>query len=167
MRRANEKGHVEQLVGFGRRNFLVPVPRVNSLEDLNEHLQARCTADLDRQLTGKFRTKRALLAEEREVLLDLPKQAFDARRVTQGAANSLSLIRFDTNSYSVPVKYAHREITVLVKHHLKALKLPTMHNECEKTSLRASQEQSESDHFGGPACLGVRTSAGHGQDVSA
>ena len=44
---------------------------------------------------------------------DLPPQAFDARRVTQVNANSLSLIRFDTNSYSVPVQYAHREITVV------------------------------------------------------
>ena len=25
--------------------------------------------------------------------------------------------------------------TVLLKHHLKALKLPTMHNECEKIAL--------------------------------
>jgi transposase len=113
VRRANEKGHVEQLVGFGRRNFLVPVPRVNSIAELNEHLRSRCTADLDRQLTGKPQTKCALLAEEREVLLDLPKQAFDARRVTQAAANSLSLVRFDNNNYSVPVKYAHRDITVV------------------------------------------------------
>ena len=113
VRRANEKGHVEQLVGFGRRNFLVPVPRVNSIEELNEHLHSRCTADLDRRLTGKSQSKRELLAEEREFLLDLPKQAFDARRVTRAAANSLSLVRFDTNNYSVPVKYAHREITIV------------------------------------------------------
>ena len=30
--------------------------------------------------------------------------------------------------------------TVLVKHHLKALKLPTMHAECEKTAARAGKE---------------------------
>lgn len=30
--------------------------------------------------------------------------------------------------------------TVLVKHHLKQLKLPTMHGECEKTAIRAAQE---------------------------
>ena len=30
--------------------------------------------------------------------------------------------------------------TVLVKHHLKQLKLPTMHSECEKTALRAAKE---------------------------
>jgi hypothetical protein len=30
--------------------------------------------------------------------------------------------------------------TVLVKHHLKQLKLPTMHAECEKTAARAARE---------------------------
>jgi DNA replication protein DnaC len=30
--------------------------------------------------------------------------------------------------------------TVLVKHHLKQLKLPTMHSECEKTAARAARE---------------------------
>jgi transposase len=37
-RRANEKGHVERLVGFARRNFLVPVPQVDSLATLNATL---------------------------------------------------------------------------------------------------------------------------------
>ena len=30
--------------------------------------------------------------------------------------------------------------TVLVKHHLKQLKLPTMHSECEKVAARSAQE---------------------------
>ena len=30
--------------------------------------------------------------------------------------------------------------TVLLKHHLKALKLPTMHRECEATAARCSKE---------------------------
>jgi len=113
VRRANEKGHVENLVGYTRRNFLVPVPKVETLAELNEELDRRCTADLDRTLRGKQGCKRERLAEERTEMLDLPRQAFDARRVTQVAANSLSLVQFDTNSYSVPVKNAHRRITVV------------------------------------------------------
>ena len=46
VRRPNEKGHVERLLGFARRNFLVPVPQVDSLESLNEQLRERCQADL-------------------------------------------------------------------------------------------------------------------------
>ncbi len=114
VRRANEKGHVENLVGYTRRNFLVPVPQVGSLEELNAELQRRCEADLDRTLRGNNQSKRELLREEQPVMRELPSQAFDARRVTQAAANSLSLVKFDTNSYSVPVKYAHRQITIVV-----------------------------------------------------
>ncbi len=35
VRRANEKGVVEETVGFSRRNFLVPVPQAASWEELN------------------------------------------------------------------------------------------------------------------------------------
>lgn len=113
VRRANEKGHVECLVDYGRANFLVPVPRVSSLTELNETLEGRCRADLERTLRGKDGTKALLLEEERAAFLPFPAQECEARRITQAHANSLSLVRFDTNSYSVPVKYAHRKITVV------------------------------------------------------
>jgi transposase len=113
VRRANEKGSVENLVGYGRRNFLVPVPKVDSLQQLNDELMRRCTTDLDRTLRGKSGCKRERLQEERTAMLDLPRQSFDARKVTQAAANSLSLVRFDSNSYSVPVQYAHRNLAVV------------------------------------------------------
>ena len=113
VRRANEKGHVENLVGYTRRNYLVPVPKVETLAELNEELERRCTADLDRTLRGKPSSKGQLLLEERVAMLDLPRQTFDARRVTQASADSLSLVSFDTNRYSVPIKYAHRKITVV------------------------------------------------------
>ena len=113
VRRANEKGHVERLLEFARSHYLVPVPRVNSLAELNAQLSKRCEDDLKRQLRGKTAAKAELLQEERTSMLELPQQPFDARRVTQAGANSLSLVRFDTNSYSVPVKYAHRKITVV------------------------------------------------------
>lgn len=113
VRRANEKGHVENLVGFGRRNYLVPVPKVDSFAQLNAELERRCREDLERRLYGKPATKQQLLLEEHAAMRELPSQAFDARRVTPAAANSLSLVQFDTNRYSVPVKYAHRQITVI------------------------------------------------------
>ena len=113
VRRANEKGHVECLVDYGRANFLVPVPKVSSLTELNETLEGRCRADLERTLRGKDGTKALLLEEERAAFLPFPAQECEARRITQAHANSLSLVRFDTNSYSVPVKYAHRKITVV------------------------------------------------------
>lgn len=114
VRRPNEKGHVERLLDFARRNFLVPVPRVESLETLNDQLIEHCQNDLVRQLRGKPAPKQMLLEEERtRFLRPLPKQSFEACRLSQANADSLSLVRFDTNSYSVPTKYAHRPITIV------------------------------------------------------
>jgi len=114
VRRPNEKGHVERLVEFTRRNYLVPVPRVDSLEVLNRHLEERCRQDLGRRLRGKPVPKEALLAEEQQqFLLPLPQQTFDARAIGHANADSLSLVRFDNNSYSVPTQYAYRRITIV------------------------------------------------------
>jgi transposase len=113
VRRANEKGHVERLLGFARRKFLVPVPQVDSLESLNQQLCEGCRADLAERTRGKPVSKRELLPEDQAAFLVLPRQPFEARRVTDGTANSESLVRFDTNDYSVPVRYAHRKLIVV------------------------------------------------------
>jgi transposase len=113
VRRANEKGHVERLLGTARRNFLVPVPQVDSLELLNERLRQQCLADLQQRTRGKPVPKNDLLVEDQIAFLPLPSQSFEARRIEPGTANSESLVRFDTNDYSVPVKYAHRKLLVV------------------------------------------------------
>lgn len=113
VRRANEKGHVERLLGFARRKFLVPVPQVDSLESLNQQLLEGCRSDLEDRTRGKPAPKRELLREDQAAFLPLPPQSFEARRIEPGTANSESLVRFDTNDYSVPVRYAHRQLIVV------------------------------------------------------
>lgn len=113
VRRPNEKGHVEAMVGFARRNFLVPLPEAASWEALNAELTGRCRADLARRVRGETATKQERLDAERPSLRALPAAGFEARRVELATANSLSLVRFDRNDYSVPTAYAHRPITVL------------------------------------------------------
>jgi len=113
VRRANEKGHVERLLGFARRNFLVPVPEVDSRESLNAQLLVRCQQDLAVRTRGRPGPKSQLLREDQTAFLPLPKQPFEARRVVPASADSESLVRFDTNDYSVPVQYAHRQLIVV------------------------------------------------------
>jgi len=113
VRRANEKGVVEGMVGFSRRNFLVPVPQAASWEELNRVVAERCRLDQERQLRGQVACKAVLLEQERPSLLPLPAQRFEARRIETVQANSSSLVRFDTNDYSVPTAYAHQPITVV------------------------------------------------------
>jgi transposase len=113
VRRPNEKGHVETLVGYCRRNFMVPVPKVETIEGLNNHLEACCRADLERTLRGKEKSKKELLAEECLAMLPIPSDRFEAHRVEETGANSLSLVRFDRNDYSVPTEYGHHPVTAI------------------------------------------------------
>jgi transposase len=113
VRRPNEKGHVERLLDYARSNFLVPVPAVASLEELNVRLTEQCRRDLDRPVRGKPGTVGALLTEDRAAFLPLPARPFEARRVAQATADGQALVRFDTNSYSVPTRYARRRLTVV------------------------------------------------------
>ncbi len=112
VRRANEKGVVEGVVKFARLNFFVPVPQVRDLEQLNSKLAEMCRQDLKRRLRGKRGTKAEMLKEDGAAFLPQPAVAFDACRKQPTRANSLSLVRFDDNDYSVPVCYAHHEILI-------------------------------------------------------
>ena len=54
--KGNDKGKVEGMVGYVRRNFLVPVPSFQSFDALNDHLEQRCLARMDAQLRGHDET---------------------------------------------------------------------------------------------------------------
>jgi transposase len=112
VRRSNEKGVAEGVVKYCRLNFFVPVPEVRDFQELNITLAEQCREDRKRRLRGKAGTKQERLKEDRAAFLPLPAGAFDACRKQPARANSLSLVRFDDNDYSVPVAYAHHEILV-------------------------------------------------------
>jgi transposase len=110
-RQAHEKGHVENGVGYVRRNFLVPVPQASSWDDLNAHLAAACRREFERTAAGRGRATAELLAVDRAAFLPLPAEPFEARRVELVTINSLSLGRFDGNDYSVPTAFAYQALT--------------------------------------------------------
>src|SRR5262245_58803406 len=111
VRQAQEKGHVENGVGYVRRNFLVPVPAADSWEDLNARLAAACRREFERTGGGRQRATVELLAADRAAFVPLPAEPFEARRVELVTINSLSLGRFDRNDYSVPTAYAYQSLT--------------------------------------------------------
>src|SRR5690606_14807177 len=116
-RKANEKGLVENLVRYARRNFLVPMPEVSStepqgLEELNRSLLEACEADRGRQRAGENRTVGELYEEERAELLALPERPYECAARQTAKVDSSSRIRFETNAYSVPWQYVHRTVEV-------------------------------------------------------
>jgi transposase len=111
VRQAQEKGHVENGVGYVRRNFLVPVPEADSWGDLNAQLAAACRREFERTGQGRDRATVELLAADRAAFLPLPAELFEARRIEPVTINSLSLGRFDGNDYSVPTAFAYQSLT--------------------------------------------------------
>lgn len=109
---AHEKGLVENLVGYARRNFLVPLPRVSSFQELNQLLMERCLREDGRRLRGKTKTIGELGQEEKAKLLPLPGYAYPCCKVSTVKPNSLSLVYFETNRYSIPVNVATEKLTL-------------------------------------------------------
>jgi len=110
--KGNDKGKVEGLVGYARRNFLVPVPRVESLAALNAQLEARCRDRQGARLRGHGESIGERLARDRAAMLPLPPAPYEACETRGARVSSLSLVRYRGNDYSVPVAYGHREVVV-------------------------------------------------------
>jgi transposase len=108
--RGNEKGVVEGQVKFTRLNFFVPVPQVRDFTELNARLRQQCVEDRERRLRGQAGTKAELLKGDQAAFLPLPATAFAACRQVSTTVSSLSLVRFDANDYSVPVRWAHHPV---------------------------------------------------------
>lgn len=63
---------MEGEVGHFRRNHLVPLPRVESLDELNQVLLDACRAEEQRRIAGKPHTVGEAMRIEREHLPVLP-----------------------------------------------------------------------------------------------
>ena len=103
---------MEGLVGYVRRNFLVPIPSFESLEALKAYLEEQCLNWLEDRLRGHTETIGQRLERDLEVLMPLPAVPYDASDKRAIRVSSLSLVRYRTNDYSVPVAYVHRDVLV-------------------------------------------------------
>jgi transposase len=111
--KGNDKGKVEGLVGYARRNFMVPIPRVGSWEELNEQLLEQCRARRRlRRLRGHEETIGERFERDRAAFLPLPASAYEACEKRVARVSSLSLVRYRANDYSVPTAYGHRDVLV-------------------------------------------------------
>ena len=80
--RGQEKGGVEGLVGFARRNFRCRFPEVADLEDLNAQLLERCATTSAGSAAGPTTARSGKRhAAEQERLLALPETPFENTKV--------------------------------------------------------------------------------------
>ena len=109
--KGNDKGKVEGLVGYARRNFMVPRPRFATWEEFNVHLRAQCQKRRERKLRGHQQSIGERFEKDRERLLPLPAAPYEACDQRSTRVTSMSLVRYRTNDYSVPVEWGLYSLT--------------------------------------------------------
>lgn len=110
--KGNDKGKVEGVVGFARRNFMVPVPSFDSFDALNNHLQKCCEERQKDILRGHKISIKERFALDQKALAPLPENPYDPCVISSARVSSTSLVRYKETDYSVPVRYGYQDIFV-------------------------------------------------------
>ncbi len=110
--KGNDKGSVEGIVGWSRRNFMVPLPRFATWDDFNAWLEEQCRKRQAEILRGHSETIGERLERDLEAMAPLPAAPFEACDQATGRVSSQALVRYRTNDYSVPVAYGHRDVWI-------------------------------------------------------
>jgi transposase len=110
--KGNDKGKVEGLVGYIRRNFMVPLPRVRRIDELNVRLLDACEKRKVAVLRGHKDSIATRLERDRAALMALPADILDPCEKISTRVTSLSLVRYRSNDYSVPTAYGYQDVLV-------------------------------------------------------
>ena len=114
-RSGNEKGSVENAVGFIRRNLLVPVPRVGSVAELNALLHEGCERLNASSRARDGRPTAEALREDLAAMLALPSAPFDAVRWVRCRADKRGYVTVDGREYCAGPAWHSRELLVGVR----------------------------------------------------
>lgn len=108
--KGQEKGSVENKVGYKRRNYFVPVPTVTDLAEFNKNLLVICDEDMNRNHYMKKEQIRDLFKEDVDAMLPLPKERFKVTRLEKAKTDNYSFVSFDNNKYSTAPQYYRCEM---------------------------------------------------------
>ncbi|MFC5932049.1 IS21 family transposase [Cryobacterium melibiosiphilum] len=112
----NEKGNVENAVGFLRRNLMVPEPEAATLQGLNDILLTRCMALAETVHYRKGLPVSELFAQDVAASLALPGVGFDPVRYESRTADKKGNILIDGNTYAAGSSFHSRTLTVGLRH---------------------------------------------------
>ena len=111
---AHEKGGVEGMIGYFRRNHFVPVPEVASLAELNEMVEQWDRQDDARRIGSRPKTVAEYFALEQPLLMPLPEEPFETGRLFTPRVDRYGQIPVRTNRYSVPIRLIGKRVRVVL-----------------------------------------------------
>ena len=106
----NEKGNVENKVGYLRRNYLLPPPEIEDLDKFNSEILIKCTEDMNREHYIKKEPIKTLFDEDLSAFIPLPKEKFRIFELLKVKTDKYSFIHFDKNSYSTSPEFKECEL---------------------------------------------------------
>jgi len=109
---SHEKGGVEGEGGRFRRNHCVPIPVVDSIEELNALLEAWDDADDRRRVGNRTMSVGHDWAFERELLRPLPVEPFDTALTLTPRVDRYAQVMVRCNQYSVPARFIGHRVRV-------------------------------------------------------
>jgi len=108
----HEKGGVENDVGYAQRNFFSPIPDVDSFETLNVQLREACQLDVHRRTRGQKMQVDELWEAEKQDFLPMPENDYQACVTKVVKPNTILMVDYETNRYSVPYHYRDRQLVL-------------------------------------------------------
>lgn len=111
----HEKGHVENKVGYGRRNWCVPPPVIDTPEQLEAFLAEAARMDMQRPHYVKKQTIAELWEQEKLKLLVLPDRPLEIFRLETCRLNKYGELTFDAATFPLPQCRAMQLVLVKVK----------------------------------------------------
>ncbi len=109
---SHEKGGVEGEGGRFRRNHCVPMPVVDSIEELNELLEAWDDADDARRIGNRTNSVGTDWAFEKTLLRPLPAEPFDTALTLTPRVDRYAQVMVRCNQYSVPARFIGHRLRV-------------------------------------------------------
>jgi hypothetical protein len=111
---AHEKGGVEGDLGRFRRRWLVPVPKVASLAELNAMLAGADAAEDGRRIAYRAATVGEDFTAEQRLLRPLPGERFDAAAVLWPRVDRYARVSVGKCRYSVPARLIDSRVRVVL-----------------------------------------------------
>lgn len=109
----HEKGHVENKVGYVRKNMLTPSPVVKDYEELEEYLHKKNLKDHEREHYRKGVKIKELLEEEKKYFLELPDQDYPVFREETARVNKYGEVKIDSKKIYIPKSHKCKRVKVI------------------------------------------------------
>jgi hypothetical protein len=140
--KGNEKGNVENKVGYTRRNMLVPVPVITDFDVFNKELLRLCDDDRDREHYEHGRLIRELWEEEKQQMLSLPEYEYEVFSYGSLKVDKWGFIKVDTAKYGLSPELSDK----LVQAKIYFDKIEVFYDRSLLKTFRRSYEKNDGDY---------------------